>query len=286
MREFKIKFFSIFGKYFPDGKPALATVQKLGRPNNPREAVESRKNEWYGFAVVVDARSKPDSAELASFDEEFLSLFKKIQGGILASLNPRDYAKQEFFHGSIFGMTPLKEKLEYLALYADSEGILNSDRLETMAARFQTYLNVSKPALSPAKCELLEDGSVVARFNYVVSDDEKPLLTLAERIDPEMLFPKWGPTNTLHNTTVAVVIAVIDLNKTSELQENRIRKVLDEVNVYFKTTAHIEINGFWLISFYEQRTLSINAIEVFSHIGHDKIVENPLCHFSSRTLKV
>jgi hypothetical protein len=248
-------------------------LRTLAQPNNPKEAIESRRNPCYGFAVVVDIQEHT----------KLLSILTEARNEILKIVDPDRaqkkhpihsplYIKQSFFHASVFGMTPLLEKEQYVNIYANENGLLDREVMDTMCDTLHTHLKQQKPSLEPDKCELInKDGTILARFTYKTeAKDDAPLFTLANQLDPEAKFSKWQANNKLRNTTVTVAICVIDKDKMSEKLET-LQHLLDHTTAELKKLDPIDITHFHLISSYDKRTLSLKHISMYANVGRDNV---------------
>ena len=261
-------------------------------PSNAKEAILSRRNPCYGFVILVDTRENPDTNTYASFDANIMEQFQGVQKKILDLIVPertqrvRDerYIKVKFFHGAVAASPPLVDKKDYLDEYLSFTGLLDKQELEKKSETLQKYLNKVSINLNFQSFELNEkDGTILARFGFQTNDldDKTPILNLVKEIDPDSKLPRWDETNILRNTTIAVVICSIDSVVYSEkIQE--IKKLLQDASEEFKAKqaasqeTKLSVKGFWLLSFYDKRTLSLSHIEVYSHIAKDNITYNPL----------
>lgn len=245
-------------------KPAV-----LQPPKNPQEAIQSRRNPCHGFAIVVDLH---EHAELLAFlrglQDVVLNRIDPDRGSKGKPIKSDLYIKQKFFHACVFGMPPLLAKKDFLILYGSNNGLLNHKAMDDMCAVLQNHLDTQKPHLEPVRCELMPDGTVLARFSYcTASKDDSPLLTLSQELDPNKQFTQWDSTNRLRYTTSAVVICVIDKDRLSEVTVQSIQSDLQQSTEQLKKVGNIDIEHIGLLNHYDKRTLSLKHTSQYADVG-------------------
>lgn len=249
-------------------KPAV-----LQPPKNPQEAVASRRNPCYGFGAIVDLQENIGLiAVLRGAQDAVLNTIDPDRGTKSKPIKSDLYIKQKFFHASVFAMPPLLVKEDFLTLYGNKNGLLNRKAMDEMCTVLQTHIDTQKPYLEPVRCELMPDGTVLARFAYcTTSKDDSPLLTLSQQLDPNKQFAQWDATNRLRYTTVAVAICTIDKDKLSETSLESIHSHLQQYSEKLKQLGNIDIEHFSLMNFYDKRTWSLKHITQYADVSAKQI---------------
>jgi hypothetical protein len=105
----------------------------LKPPQNPTEAINGRRNHCYGFTIVTSFEENP----------ALTTLLRKTRDKILDIIDPDrhtksrpirspQYIKQKFFHASVFGSQILLDRQEFIEIYANKDGLLNKDVMDSM----------------------------------------------------------------------------------------------------------------------------------------------------------
>ncbi len=177
------------------------------------------------------------------------------------------YIKQKFFHAAVFGVPPLVDRSEFLEAYKGEESTFNSETKNRMCDTLQKHLDDEKPFLLPLKCEIMPDGTILARFAYktVAEDDETAVLTLGKKLDPNGQFSRWDSSNLQRYRTVAAAICVIDKDKLSE-QMPEIQKLLEEATAALIALGKVRLTNFIVIDDYDKRTISPKHMSVYRTI--------------------
>src|SRR5579872_568327 len=244
-------------------------LRTLTAPKNPEEAIASRRNPCYGFAILADIQEQ----------KELISILTETRDKILEIIDPDRatkkrpirsplYIKQKFFHAAVFGMPPLLEEKQFIEIFANENGLLNNNAMDKMCDVLSSHLQEEKPFLEPVKCEMMNnDGTILARFAYkTLKQDDAPLLALARQLDPEKKFSTWDPANQLRYMTVAVVICVIDYHKMTH-HMNTIQKQLEISSVQLKKLGNIDVNHFQFINRHDKRTLSLKHTSMYASVN-------------------
>ncbi len=249
-------------------------MSRMQPPKNPKEAIISRRNPCYGFAVLADIQE----------NKRLMSILIETRDAILAIVDPDRalkkspiksplYIKQKFFHASVFCMPPLLDQVEFINLYANKNGLLNQQTMDNLCDVLQAHLEEEKPSLTPIKFEIMSDGTILARFSYnTKSQDDAPLLTLASTLDPDKKFSQWDPTNRLRYSTVAVVLCVIDTDTLSD-KLTKLQEQLEIASQKLMDLGNIQIDPFHLISGYNKRTFSLKHFSMYAAIHSDHILK-------------
>ncbi len=246
-------------------------LRLLAPPKNSKEAIESRRNPCYGFAVLADIQ---DAGK-----EPLISLLTEIRNAVVKIVDPNrtadqhcvrspQYIKQKFFHAAVFGMQPLLDKDPYVSLYANKHGLLNSERMKKMCEILHVHLVEQEPCLEPVKCELMSDGTILARFAYKTKNkqDGAPLLSLVTQLDPEKQFSKWDSNNQARYTTVAIAICVIDKDNMSAEKLAAIQIQLDLSSQSLEKLGALSMNQFYMVNAYDKRTLSLKHMTMYASV--------------------
>jgi hypothetical protein len=247
-------------------------IKILTPPKNSKESVESRRNPCYGFTIVVDIQENKElTMILTKTRDEILKIIDPERTRKQHPIHSPLYIKQKFFHASVFGMAPLLEEKQFVTVYAHEKGLLNPKIMDNMCTILHTHLKEERPSLEPIQCELMSDGTILARFAYKTeSKDETPLLTLSSQLDPEKQFFKWDSSNRLRDKTVTIVLCVIDKDTLGK-KLKALQWQLDLTSEELKKLNNIEISQFQLISSYNKRTLSLKHISMYANIDQNKI---------------
>ncbi len=248
----------------------------LTAPATPKEAIASRRNPCYGFCIIADIQS----------NEPLLALLAKTRDVILNSLYPErtsqkspirssHFIKQTFFHATVGGMTPVLKKEDFFEIYANEQGLLTHDRMDTLCEVLKRHAQ-QKPYLSPMQCELMPDGTILARFAYKTQvEDATPLLTLATQLDPAKKFVAWDAANLARYKTVAIALSVIDKDILNDITQESIKTQLASASRKMQELGSFPITQFQLINYFDKRTLSLKHIEMYASVGEEHI--NRVC---------
>lgn len=271
-------------------RPSSPQGPYLEPPKTPAEAVASRINPCFGMCVLIDTRNVKELNEMESFDPAARALFKMVRDNLLQIVSenvvntelyePQKYIAQRFFHAAVTGVRPkLLDTFNQAMLYQGERVFVSDDELKNISVRLQHYLRTTKIKLIPSGFELMPDGSIIFRLKCSTTTDESaPILQLATIIDPKNRFPKWDSTNLLRSTTVAVTIAVINLALLSSEQLERVRRLITITNESLSSSfpRTLQVNSFWVLSLYDQRTLSPLNVKMHSHVSAETIHCTPL----------
>lgn len=262
----------------------------LEPPKTPADAIASRATPCFGMCVLIDTRNVKALNEMESFDPTVRALFRTVRDDVLRIVAPNrvatelyqsgQYIAQHFFHGSVAGPRPkLLDPSNQAMLYEGERVFVSDDELTNIATRLQRYLGDTKMTLIPSEFELMPDGSVIFRLKCSTTTDEPaPALHLANIVDPTNRFPKWDAANVMRNTTIAVTIAVINLALLSAEQLTGMRALIAATNesLSVRFPKSLQVNGFWVLSLYDQRTLSPFNVKMHSHVSAEGIRYTPL----------
>ncbi len=232
--------------------------QTMMAPTNPQEAIKSRRDSCYGLAVVAYMEQFPDS-------NQFLAEIRDDINGIVdLATKSSQYSKVKSLHAAVAGSAP------YITLedYTASEFYKNKERRDEfgdkeflchMEQELQEYLRTEQPILMPVSLEFKngpgEDGTVLARYKWVPkTPDERPLVSLKQRLDPQTIVPAWDPNNRLRETTVAVSLCVADV-RDEPLKAKKIKEILAAKSECFRQKGELSINKFTIVE-YDKRTLT------------------------------
>lgn len=243
-------------------------LRKLTPPSNSEEAIKSRRNPCYGFAIIANIQEHKElMSVLVDTRDEILKIIDPDRATKQHPIRSPLYIKQKFFHAAVFGMQPLLEEHQYIEIYANKNGLLNREVMDKMCDLLQAHLNEKKPYLEPVKCELMNhDGTILARFAYKTSDmDDTPLLTLASELDPEKNFSAWDMSNRLRYMTLTVAICVVDTDKITD-KLDAIKKQIEISTQKLQELGRIEVDQFQFINSYNKRTLSLKHISMYASI--------------------
>jgi hypothetical protein len=248
----------------------------LAPPVNSKAAIESRRNPCYGFAIIADVQEhKKLATMLAEARDEILKIIDPDRVTKQHPIRSPLYIKQKFFHAAVFGMQPVLESNQFVEVYGNDKGLLNRHVMDRMCDILHSHLQEQKPYLVPVKFELMNDGTILARFSYqTTTEDDAPLLTLTSQLDPEKKFSKWDPSNKLRFTTVAVAICVIDKDKMHD-ELDAIQEQLELASLKMKELGNLNVTQFQMISSYDKRTLSLKHISMYANVTTDHI--NRVC---------
>lgn len=243
-------------------------MKTLTPPANPKEAIQSRRNPCYGFAVVTNLQDHYAlAALLAETRDNILQVIDPDRANKTKPIKDPRYIKQKTFHAAVFGVTPLLDREQFVQAYQGDDSAFNSEVNNRINRVIQEHLDEDKPYLEPLKCEIMGDGTILARFAYKTtnSDDETAVLTLGKKLDPEGKFARWDTGNLQRYKTVAVAICVIDTEQLAEKMP-QIRGLLENSTTALQVLGRINITKFMVIEDYDKRTLSPNHVIKFREI--------------------
>lgn len=243
---------------------------RLSPPRNSHEAIESRRNPCHGFAVIIDMQEYAAQATL--FQETLNDILKIVDPDRDKKIHPirsHEYIKQKYFHASVFGPTPWLDKSDFLGLFGRILGLLNKQTMDKICENLHMHLNEQQPSLEPARFEIMDDGTILARYEYRTKDKDKlPLQTLANQLDPEKKFGQWDG-NPKRYQTITVALGVIDKDKMPDKIKS-IQHILNKATQKLVELGNTNIEQFHFFH-YEKRTLSLRHTQSAAVISHDNV---------------
>lgn len=246
-------------------------LRYLAPPSKPKEAIESRRNPCYGFTVVADIQEQKNLVRLLEKTRDHVLLIIDPDRAIKQHpIHSPLYIKQKFFHAAVFGMQPLLDREQFISICNDENNLLSEHNIIKMVDTLHEHLQNKMPYLEPVGFEIMNDGTILARFLCkTVDDNDSPLLTLASLLDPEKKFSKWDSSNRLRYTTVTVALCVIDKEKIND-KLSLIQQQLEQASVKLQRLNNADINQFHVINF-DKRTLSMKHISLYATITKESI---------------
>lgn len=256
-------------------------MRTLTAPKTAQEAIQSRRNPCYGIAIVSNLQEYPALASLLTeMRDVILQIIDPDRKNKVRPIKDPRYIKQKTFHAAVFGITPLLDRSEFVQTYTGENSAFNADINNRINQILQKHLDEDRPYLEPLKCEIMPDGTILARFAYktINAEDETAVLTLGKQLDPEGKFARWDMGNTQRYKTVAVAICVIDPEQLADKMP-QIHSSIEKLTTSLQALGKININRFTVIEDYDKRTLSPKHVIKFREIVKSSRYLNATCPF-------
>ncbi|MDO8954284.1 MAG: hypothetical protein Q7V63_05485 [Gammaproteobacteria bacterium] len=233
----------------------------LQAPKTPAEAIKSRRQPCYGFSVIINLSTNTELIRsLETTRDHIIAIIDPDRASKPHPVRSESYIKQKAFHAAIFGIPPLTDKEEFLES-RKTDGRLFSEISARINESLPAHLREDKPFLKPMQFELRPDGSLGARFQYETrsagaGEGIPPLRSLKTRWDPENKLASWDTTNPLRDSTVFVVLCVIDTALIPADKLTQIYCLLESATAELLKLGQHAITQFQLIEAFDKRTLS------------------------------
>lgn len=255
----------------------------LTPPNSAAEAILSRRNTCYGFAVVAYLEQFPEVHDLLTETrKKIIQLIdpdrregKSSEGGNCPRKS-ENYIKVKSLHAAVFGAAPSLRQEEYYTCQFFQKPNTFSDNEETrkiffnsLKTAFEIYQIEKAPQLEPLGLECKpQDGTILARYRFLTNDgDARPLDSLKKTMDPAGVLPVWDP-HPLRDTTVAITLCTANLSNLSQEIIAAIMMELENASELLRALGNQFIQEFTIVE-YNKRTLTRNkhAVEAISDVS-------------------